>query len=440
MMHVIEGDDWIFDERVDLETIKLNGHLYRRDPDVFDTWFSSGQWPYVTLGYPDNSDYQDFYPLNLMETGADILYPWVCRMIMLGLYVTGKVPFKEVYMHGYVMADDGSKMSKSVGNVIDPLPIIQRYGSDALRMGVISGRIAGVNRSFDVRRAEEARNFGNKLWNVARFVEDSIGDDFNLRLNQKSASSQDEWILWKIQDAVKKISEHLDSYRFNEAYELIYHLLWDDFADWYLETSKHELNKSVLAYGLETILKLTHPFAPFLTETIWQTLKWEDDSLLISSEWPKLIEVDKQRSKDFEKLKEVVTEIRFVKGVLGLSKKLKLVYGEDAFIKMHAGMIKSLVNLESVDVSEKPKGLRINSSKECWIDLDEQTLNDFLNSLKKQIDTEEDGVKRLKGRLSNKSYVNNAPKNIVKETQDQLDKTTKSLEKMRTQYEQFAKG
>jgi valyl-tRNA synthetase len=437
--NVDEPDDWIFDERVDQETITLNGHLYRRDTDVFDTWFSSGQWPFITLDFPDSADFKNFYPLSLMETGADILYPWVCRMIMLGLYVTGEVPFKEVYLHGYVMADDGSKMSKSIGNIIDPLPVIKRYGSDALRMGVISGRVAGVNRSFDVRRAEEARNFGNKLWNIARFIEDNVGDDFELRLSQKSATSQDEWILWRIQEASKNISDHLDKYRFAEAYEIIYHLVWDDFADWYIETSKHELNKSVLAYSLEAILKLTHPFAPFLTETIWQTLKWEKDSLLITSQWPKKLDIDKQRIKDFDTLKEVITEIRFVKGILGLSKKLKIVYGDDAFIKMHAGMIKSLVNLESVDISESPSGLRLNSSKDCWLDLDEKTLKDFLDSLKKQLKDAEEVAGRLKGRLSNKAYVDNAPKNIVNQTQEQLDLANENLIRMRTQYEQFTR-
>jgi valyl-tRNA synthetase len=435
--NVDEPEDWIFDERVDQETITLNGHLYRRDTDVFDTWFSSGQWPFITLDYPGSEDLKNFYPLSLMETGADILYPWVCRMIMLGLYVTGKVPFKEVYLHGYVMAEDGSKMSKSIGNVIDPLPLIERYGSDALRMGVISGRVAGVNRGFDSRRVEESRNFANKLWNIARFVEDNIGDDFELRLSQKSATSQDEWILWRIQQASEQISKHLDSYRFSEAYEIIYHLIWDDFADWYIETSKHELNKSVLAYSLEAILKLTHPFAPFLTETIWQTLKWENDSLLITSNWPTNIEVNKQGSKDFEKLKEIITEIRFVKGALGLSSKLRVIYGDDSFVKMHAGMIKSLVNLESVDISDKPSGLRLNSSVDLWLDLDEKTLKDFLNSLKDQIANEEAVAGLLDKRLDNKSYIENAPKKIIDETKKQLELANDNISRMRTQYEQF---
>ncbi len=161
-------EDWIFDERIDQEIIEVNGQKYRRDPDVFDTWFSSSSWPYATLGDSGGEDFEQFYPTSLMETGGEILYPWVSRMIMLGLYTTGDIPFNEVYIHGYVMAEDGSKMSKSLGNVVDPLPVIAKYGSDALRMGIISGRSPAINRGYDLRRVEEARNFANKLWNVAR--------------------------------------------------------------------------------------------------------------------------------------------------------------------------------------------------------------------------------------------------------------------------------
>lgn len=153
--NVDDPDDWIYDERTDQETITFGDRTYRRDPDVFDTWFSSGQWPFVTLDYPEGKDFNSYYPLSLMETGGEILYPWVCRMIMLGLYVTGDIPFDEVYIHGYVMAQDGSKMSKSIGNVVDPIPAIKEYGSDAMRMGIIGGRVAGVNRGFDLRKVEE---------------------------------------------------------------------------------------------------------------------------------------------------------------------------------------------------------------------------------------------------------------------------------------------
>jgi valyl-tRNA synthetase len=354
---------------------------------------------------------------------------------MLGLYITGKIPFKEVYLHGYVMAEDGSKMSKSIGNVIDPLPVIEKYGSDALRMGIISGRVAGVNRSFDPRKAEDARNFTNKLWNVARFVEANIGDDFK-PANKDNLNIQNEWILSKIKKASEQISAYLEKYKFNEAYEILYHLVWDDFADWYVETSKYELDKGILAYGLECILKLTHPFAPFLTETIWQTLEWED-GLLINSRWPEIPEVNKSKAKEFETLKKIISEIRFIKGELGITKKLNLVYGNDSFVKMHAGIIKKLANLESVEISDRPHGLKINSSQDCWLELDKETLDNFLDSLKNQIKQTEQAIERLEGRLANKSYVNNAPEKLVKETREQLEQNKEALTKLKNQRKTF---
>jgi len=437
--NVDNPDDWIYDENVQSETIVLGGQTYRRDPDVFDTWFSSGQWPYVTLGFPDNSDFKQFYPLSLMETGGEILYQWVCRMIMLGIYTTGKVPFKTVYIHGYVLAEDGSKMSKSVGNVVDPIPVIERYGADALRMGIISGRTAGVNRGYDPRKIEEARNFANKLWNVARYCEFNIGDQYELKHSPVPAGCQDDWILNKLARANEKITAYLDNYRFSEAYDLIYHLVWDDFADWYVEASKYELNKSVLAYGLETILKLAHPFAPFVTETIWQTLKWENNTLLISSRWPEIVTADKAGAEEFDKIIKIVSEIRLVKGILGLNQKLGLGYDDNEFIRSHAGILKSLSNLAAVDTGAEGKGLHLSSVAHTWLTLDNEQLNHFLSELEKQTEALTAVAKNLKLRLDNKVYLAKAPKTIVNETKNQLRETEIALDKIRTQYEQFSR-
>ncbi len=233
--NVDEPDDWIYDERVAEETVTVQGKTYRRDPDVFDTWFSSSSWPYATLDFPDGDDFKRFYPLNLMETGGEILYPWVGRMIMLGLYVTGEVPFREVYIHGYVMAEDGAKMSKSLGNVVDPLPLIEKYGSDAMRLGIISNRAAAVNRGYDHRKVEDARNFCNKLWNVARYIESIIGEEPGREAAPTTAA--DHWVLRKLQHTQQGIGRDLDGYRFSEAYDKLYHFIWDDLADWYVEAS-----------------------------------------------------------------------------------------------------------------------------------------------------------------------------------------------------------
>ncbi|HXR49630.1 MAG TPA: valine--tRNA ligase, partial [Verrucomicrobiae bacterium] len=283
--NVDDSDDWIYDERVDQEIIEVDGKTYHRDPDVFDTWFSSSSWPYATLGYPGSDDYKTFYPLSLMETGGEILYPWVSRMIMLGLYVTGKIPFEEVYIHGYFMAEDGSKMSKSLGNVVDPMPVIDQYGSDALRMGIIAGRAPAVNRGYDTRRVEEARNFCNKLWNVARYIQGLAGDTAGEGRAEPKAPA-DHWILTKLHDLQTGLEGDLAQYRLSEAYERLYHFVWDDLADWYLEASKAAPNLPLLMEILRQTLIMIHPFAPFVTETIWQTLESTGDSVLAVQPWP----------------------------------------------------------------------------------------------------------------------------------------------------------
>ncbi|HEV2412403.1 MAG TPA: valine--tRNA ligase, partial [Candidatus Saccharimonadales bacterium] len=270
-----DPEDWIFDTAVDKETIKKGNKTYRRDPDTFDTWFSSGQWPYIVTQNQKGRDFSEFYPTSVMETGHDLIDRWVSRMIMLGLYVTGEIPFRDVYLHGMVLDEQGQKMSKSKGNVLNPQEAIDEFGSDALRMGLIANRSAGSNQAYSSAATIAGRNFCNKLWNIARYIEDKIGDRYKNR-TPTPISLVDHWFLGRLKTQANKVTRLLDSYRFAEAFEIVYHLVWDDFADWYIEASKLEPNDSVLAYSLETILKLVHPFAPFVTETIWQTLKWED--------------------------------------------------------------------------------------------------------------------------------------------------------------------
>ncbi|HTE57413.1 MAG TPA: valine--tRNA ligase [Verrucomicrobiae bacterium] len=433
-------DEWVYDERVEEELIEVDGKRYRRDPDVFDTWFSSSSWPYATLDYPDGTDFKDFYPLSLMETGGEILYPWVSRMIMLGLYVAGDVPFEAVYIHGYVMAEDGSKMSKSIGNVVDPLPAIDQFGSDALRMGIIAGRSAAVNRGYDPRKVEEARNFCNKLWNVARFIEDKIGDDYQQKGSPTAETPADAWILHRLSDSIKTVSTHLDDYRFSEASEHIYHLLWDDFADWYIEASKTHLNKGVLAYGLEAVLKLAHPFAPFVTETIWQTLKWEGDSMLITSSWPTAVKADKSHAAAFEETRTIVTEIRAIKAALRLGNDLTLFHTGDDFIIEHAGLITSLARLKEVSQVKDGQGLHLtDTTRKVWLNVDQETANRYAAELQLKMTEQQQLIKNLQGRLSNKSYVQNAPSSVVDQTRQQLETAQTALQKVQQEYDRFSR-
>ena len=436
--NIDQPDDWIYDERVGEETIELNGKTYRRDPDVFDTWFSSGQWPFVTMGYPDSPDFDEFYPLSLMETGGEILYQWVCRMIMLGLYITGKIPFEKVYIHGYVMTSDGSKMSKSVGNVVDPMPVIQQYGSDALRMGIIAGRSPAVNRGYDIRKIEDARNFCNKLWNVARFIEDKAGTKAMFGQKPVPKNSADRWLLSRLQQSNRQISKFLDDYRFAEAYELLYHLLWDDFADWYIEASKIQANISVLAYGLETILKLAHPFAPFVSEAIWQTMNGAgDNEPLIVSNWPAETAAKYAEAREFEEIKTIVEEIRFICANLKL-KNVSLFHSGDEFIARNADLIKNLSKLDKIQISQEEDGLRLtSSSRVCWLDVDQQKAQEFVRQLETKQIQQGIVVKMLKDRLKNKAYVQNAPAKVIDQTKRQLADAQALYQKIANEHKRF---
>ncbi|MDB5175804.1 MAG: Valyl-tRNA synthetase [Candidatus Saccharibacteria bacterium] len=435
--NVDEPDDWIYDDRVGEEFITIGDKHYRRDPDVFDTWFSSGSWPYATLGGPESDDFKQFYPLSLMETGGEILYPWVSRMIMLGQYVTGEIPFKEVYVHGYVMAEDGSKMSKSIGNVVDPIPVIDQYGSDALRMGIISGRAPAVNRGYDQRRVEEARNFCNKLWNVARYIEDILGDNPE-RSKPVASAAADHWILSKLQRTQEEVIQNLDEYRFSEAYDTIYHFVWDDVADWYVEASKAAPNKPLLAHLLESILLLAHPFAPFLTETIWQTLAWEGDSLLAVRQLAKPLASDPKQVAAFGEVQNIVTESRFILNALKVSGST-LYYSDVQLIKDNAETIKRMARLQAVTEVEDGTGLYLTTtSVRCWLDIDQSTAQSYLKEIAAKQERQKAVIAQLESRLSNENYVRNAPREIVEQTKQQLTEAGELATSLQREFERFS--
>lgn len=435
--NVDDPDDWIYDERVSQEIIKVGDKTYRRDPDVFDTWFSSSSWPYATLDFPDSEDFKNFYPLSLMETGGEILYPWVSRMLMLGLYVTGEVPFREVYIHGYIMAEDGSKMSKSLGNVVNPMPLIEDYGSDALRMGIISGRVPAVNRGYDSRRVEEARNFCNKVWNISRFIEGIVGDDFDRTQPVEPSAMTDHWILAQLKRCQASVCADLDGYRFAEAYETLYHFVWDDLADWYIEASKAEPKQAMLGYLLESILVLLHPFAPFVTETIWQTLAWENDSILASRELKPVIDFDDRQARQFSDIQSLVSEIRFILKTLRLTG-VTLYHDNEALVSDNSEVIKRLAGLAAIDESQDKNGLELISTEfNCWLNIDKDAASDYVKELKVKTIKQEALVKQLEGRLANTSYTDNAPETVVDQTRAQLEEAKLMLSNMQAEEKRF---
>jgi len=289
---------------VDIEdtitTCEKCGGAVEKEIDTFDTWFSSGQWPFTTLGYPDNDDFKTYYPTTVMETGADILQFWVARMLMLGLYRTGDVPFKYVYLHGLVRDKKGLKMSKSKGNVTSPIEITEKYGTDALRMGLIVGNTPGTDMNLDPDKINAYKKFGNKIWNISRFILDTTAD--YERMENVTPESESA-IRDRLAEITKEITEHLEKFQFHLASEKIYHYVWHELADNILEESKGILSgnstneedarakrarQATLRECLTTSLKLLHPFMPFITEKIWQELPKDmrDTDMLMVARWP----------------------------------------------------------------------------------------------------------------------------------------------------------
>lgn len=418
-----DHNDWIFDDRVDQEFIEVDGKKYIREEDTFDTWFSSGQWPFVVTDYLNKGKLSKFYPNSVMETAFDI-YHWVARMIIFGLYRTDKVPFDDVYFHGLVLDEHGQKMSKSKGNVISPLESIAEYGSDALRLGLIMNRTAGQNQAFSTATVVAGRNFCNKLWNIARFIEPVVE---NLGTTKPAPLSlADHWIMYRLEDARKNIDELVEKYRFAEAADTIYHTIWNDVADWYLESSKDQPNKSVLEWVLETVLKLAHPFVPFVTETIWTTIEG-DRPLLINAPWPKKPEYNQIAAEEFERLKELVVETRFVAKELPGGKQT-LLYENDSLVADNVDTIKRLAGLEAVTHVEKPEGLRIAvPNREAWLKVTPEVLYEHQSKLEMRLATCKQRILQLEGRLANEGYVKNAPKKVVDETHAELE-TLRGLE------------
>ena len=426
--------DWIFDTRTKEQSIVVNGTTYIREEDTFDTWFSSGQWPYIVTDYLDGGELANYFPTDMMETGMDIMRAWVSRMIMLSLYRTGKLPFKEVYLHGMVNDEHNQKMSKSKGNVINPMELVAEFGSDATRMGIISGRAPAQSQAFNRGSVIAARNFCNKLWNIARFVEAQIGDNHQI-VDLEPQTPADHWIIRQLNDAANNIAVRIEQYRFSEASETVYHTIWDDVADWYIESSKTAINRPLLSWVLATSLKIAHPFAPFVTETIWQTLNYTD-GILMREAWPTPEKFDPIAAEQFEQLKLLVAEGRWVIAELPGNKKYRLLYGNDSLIADNQDTIKHLMRLEAIEHTDQPRGLRLAAAnREAWLDIDSETLYQHQENLEMRLAEARQKLTGLKKRLENPTYVEKAPAHLVEETREQLAEQEKIITRLVSELE-----
>jgi valyl-tRNA synthetase len=430
---------------------KEGWRTWEQDPDTLDTWFSSALWTWSTLVDPTlavdyslslndilakSPDFQAYHPTTIMETGWDILFFWVARMILSTTYATGQVPFKTVYLHGLIRAEDGKKMSKSrPESIIDPLDVIPKYGTDALRMALIMGVTPGNDQSWGWSKIEANRNFCNKLWNIARYSEGLNGEVGASNLKPKTDA--DHWILSKLQRLANGTAEDIENLRFSEAYEKLYHFVWDDLADWYVEASKAAPNAAFLQGVLRSVLIIAHPFAPFVTETIWQTFDIEEGSVLARELWPDVPNADEKRVRQFAEVQAIVSEARFITTSVNVTD-ATLYYSDVPFLAENAGLIKRLAHLVGVKEVRDGTGLYLtNTSYRCWLDIDQATAKQFSTQLRTKLEAQQAVVTRLKERLANAVYVSRAPKVVVEDTKQQLVEAEAQVVAITKEYERF---
>ncbi|KRM68688.1 valyl-trna synthetase [Apilactobacillus ozensis DSM 23829 = JCM 17196] len=426
---------------------------WEQDPDVLDTWFSSALWPFSTLGWPneDSDDFKRYFPTNTLVTGYDIIFFWVSRMIFQSLTFTGKRPFKHVLIHGLMRDAQGRKMSKSLGNGIDPMDVIDKYGVDSLRWFLSTGNTAGQDVRFSYDKIESAWNFINKIWNASRYVIMNLGDMKTPKLPDKSEwNLADRWILSKLNKTTKQVTEHFDKFNFGEAGRAMYDFIWNDFCDWYIEMSKETLTgedqkakdntRNVLAYVLDKILKLMHPIMPFVTEKIWLSMPHEGKSLVVAKYPETNSEFDDDKSeKEMSNLIELIKVVRNIRAKANAPMSSSV----DILIKTENEELKAMFenNKHYIDRFCHPKDLQIGSDiatpklamtgiitdAEINIPLAELVdLNDEITKIQKDIDNYTFEVERAEKKLSNKKFVNNAPEQVVNaEKEKQLDNQSK---------------
>lgn len=462
-----DASEWIFDTRTNLQKIEVGGVTYVRDEDTFDTWFSSSQWPIVCTDWLEGKE-NPYYPLNVMETAGDILFAWVARMIMMGVYVTKEVPFKEVYLHGLVLDEHGQKMSKSKGNVINPIEMVTKYGSDAFRLGILRGRSAGMNQAFSENSVVSGRNLCNKLWNVARFVQGMVDEaegsgvvakeieiaresaevvnagqvNAGVEMPYSTDNMGEDWICRELTKCKEEIEDDIKEYRFSEAVETLYSTIWDKYADWFIESQKQYKNIPLLKVTLEMILKMLHPFAPFATEAIWQSLSWTGGMLVIQ-DWPTRLKFDPISAERFESLQDVVRETRRLLMDLksaNQSNKWGLLYGDDALVADNELLVMGLTKVNSISSCEgQPRGLRLAlTNHEVYLDVPEEVVRKYRENIEERILKIGRELDALNLRLTNPNYVNKAPAHLVWQTREGVKEKTELIERLKKELEVIA--
>jgi valyl-tRNA synthetase len=446
---------------------QCGGKELLQDPDVLDTWFSSGLWPFSTLGWPERtSDLKEFYPTSTLVTGFDILFFWVARMIMMGLKFMGDVPFRDVYIHALVRDEQGQKMSKSKGNVIDPLEIMDRYGTDAFRFTLAA--MAAMGR--DIKLAEERiggyQNFVNKLWNAARFVQMKLADGNDVRPNGECRLAAgdlglaDRWIRSRLGATIREAREAADGYRFNDYANVLYQFTWHEFCDWYIEMSKISLNgadvfqaaqsRQLLRELLEQILRLLHPIMPFVTEEIWQSLGDQRPSIMVER-YPKVESawIDGNVENQMEFLMGVIRAVRNLRTELNCppGKEVKVIFcGQDGdlnFLREQQPYLRALARIGSAEYlsgEQRPKGAAtaVVGATEIYLPLDDLVnVDDERARLSKEIGKIEDEMQRVQKKLGNNDFIAKAKEEVIQKERDKALQFEEKLRTLRTSLERI---
>ena len=417
-----------------------------RDPDVLDTWFSSALWPFETLGWPEKTEDLDyFYPTDVLVTGYDIIFFWVSRMIFSGCEHTGKTPFHTVLIHGLVRDDKGRKMSKSLGNGIDPLEMIEKYGCDALRMNMVTGNAPGNDMRFYVERCEAMRNFANKLWNASRYVLMNLGEDAK---NELPAMDQltiaDKWVLSKLNTLIAEVTDNLEKYELGVAVQKVYDFLWDSYCDWYIELTKARLYSEdakqkqtalqVLVYVLDQTLRLLHPFMPFITEEIWQSLPHDGEALIVA-DWP-VFSKDLQFKVEEDQMESVMEAIRAIRNRraemnVPPSKKaeLQILTSKPEIFTEGEGFMQRLAYADNVVILDKePANLdgmvccatniaKLYIPMGQLVDVDKE-----LERIAKELEKAQKNLDSLESKLNNENFTSRAPEAVVADIREKAEK------------------
>ena len=421
---------------------------WEQDSDVLDTWFSSALWPFSTMGWPDEdaADFKRYFPTNTLVTGYDIIFFWVARMMFQSKEFTGRRPFKNVLIHGLIRDEQGRKMSKSLGNGIDPMDVIEKYGADALRWFLATGSTPGLDVRFSYTKMDSAWNFINKIWNASRYVIMNLDDETKAELpaDLSVLTLADKWILSRLNETIASVTKNFDKFEFGEAGRSLYNFIWNDFADWYIEMTKETLNgndeaakknvQAVLAYVLDNTLRLLHPIMPFVTEAIWQEMPHDGESIVVAAYPEEKAELDNPTAEaDFQSLTDLIKAVRTIRTEANAPMSTEI----DVLIKTSDENLARIFdeNSDYINRFVKPKSLEISadvaapklamtqiiSGAEVYVPLEELIdLDEEIARLQGDVKKFAGEVKRAEGKLGNEKFVNNAPEAVVAEEREKL--------------------